>query len=468
MTLRKTVCAVLVGSAAIACVGTAFAGDGINAVFNIGVANTVSAASVLRGGTAAEQLRVANTAAGGATGVSGVHSAAAGSAAGAEGDTQSTAENATGVFGKVTAANAPGSSAAVQGINSGAGAGVFGRNPNNVPSGYGIVGEGRYGLVGRALFDGASSGLWASSPNGFAGVEGHSANPNGFGVYGRNTTSGPALYGTSSGGYGVWGNGTYGLVGGGTAGGVWATTGNPAASGVFGQNTDAGRGVFGWSSTGTGVYGLTTSLGTTAPAVEGDSDSVSSGAAGVVGKLTSNQTGGSSAGVRGINNGTTNGAGVWGEHAGSGWGVLGTSPSGLGVYGRSDQGYAFRAEGDASQAFSRGGWLKGALYYDPGRIDHVQQCYNGQLTPDKATYDNCGFTASGSGLGFADIDFGAGFNVSGRFILITPVASGGDVGATLNELPGGRVVRVRTFYRSKTCCGNVAQLTNAPFFVLVF
>jgi hypothetical protein len=57
--------------------------------------------------------------------------------------------------------------------------------------------------------------------------------------------------------------------------------------------------------------------------------------ASVVGTMTSTMPGPLSAGVRGINRGTSvNGVGVWGEHDGDGYGVYGTSDAnGYGVYG---------------------------------------------------------------------------------------------------------------------------------------
>ncbi|HET7436332.1 MAG TPA: hypothetical protein VFN10_16600 [Thermoanaerobaculia bacterium] len=58
------------------------------------------------------------------------------------------------------------------------------------------------------------------------------------------------------------------------------------------------------------------------------------GVTGVQGEVTPTQAGGYSAGVRGVNNGTSgSGIGVAGYQAGSGWGVAGETPSGFGVYG---------------------------------------------------------------------------------------------------------------------------------------
>jgi hypothetical protein len=52
-----------------------------------------------------------------------------------------------------------------------------------------------------------------------------------------------------------------------------------------------------------------------------------------------------SAGVKGVNNGTgNNGIGVYGVHAGSGYGVYGSSNAGTGVYGTSPGGFALKGE----------------------------------------------------------------------------------------------------------------------------
>ncbi len=73
---------------------------------------------------------------------------------------------------------------------------------------------------------------------------------------------------------------------------------------------------------------------TGAVTIAGGNHSTASNAAGVLGEMISNTPGGSSAGVRGINDGTGgNGIGVWGSHAGSGDGGLFTSVNGAGVVG---------------------------------------------------------------------------------------------------------------------------------------
>jgi hypothetical protein len=175
-------------------------------------------------------------------------------------DTSSGASGATGVVGTATAAGAPANSAGVKGINLGNGMGVFGRNGNNVASGYGVYGEGRYGLVGKSLFGGASSGVYGSSATGFAGVEGHSANASGNGVFGDNSAAGTGVYGSSTSGRGLWGKSTGGQ-------GIYGYSAqqdgifgeSAGANGVEGTTTVANTaGVFGHSANGLGVFGQST------------------------------------------------------------------------------------------------------------------------------------------------------------------------------------------------------------------
>lgn len=76
------------------------------------------------------------------------------------------------------------------------------------------------------------------------------------------------------------------------------------------------------------------------PAIHGECDSESTDGSAVRGVMTSTTPGSGSAAVRGINNGTGGaGIGVYGSHAGSGWGVHGTCPDGRGVYGYSANAY---------------------------------------------------------------------------------------------------------------------------------
>jgi hypothetical protein len=102
-------------------------------------------------------------------------------------------------------------------------------------------------------------------------------------------------------------------------------------------------------------------INTTNPAAQLDVESAStvSSANAVYGVISSTSPGGSSAGVRGQNNGTGGlGIGVYGSQNGSGWGVYGTTPAGLGVYGYSSSGtgvYGESSSGTGLYAYSGSG-----------------------------------------------------------------------------------------------------------------
>jgi hypothetical protein len=152
-------------------------------------------------------------------------------------------------------------------------------------------------------------GLVSSTSPGFhsAGVRGINEGTlsNGIGVYGEQKGSGSGVYGESPRGKGVFGY----------------TTGDSGASvGVEGRSN---------SADGIGVFGKHVNTGGTNPGVRGETYSKQAYASGVLGVVISNNPGGWSAGVRGINNGTAgSGIGVYGEQKGSGWGVYGTATSG--------------------------------------------------------------------------------------------------------------------------------------------
>ncbi len=82
-------------------------------------------------------------------------------------------------------------------------------------------------------------------------------------------------------------------------------------------------------------------------------NSTSSNVYALKGIITSTTPGSNSAGVRGQNNGTdVLGIGVWGSHAGNGWGVYGTTVGGTGVFAQSSSGVGvqgFSTEGRAAK-----------------------------------------------------------------------------------------------------------------------
>ena len=74
--------------------------------------------------------------------------------------------------------------------------------------------------------------------------------------------------------------------------------------------------------------------------LEGINSSTSSNVSGIIGKVSATNPGTMTAGIKGINNGTgINGMGVYGVHAGNGYGVYGNSAGGTGVYGNSTSGF---------------------------------------------------------------------------------------------------------------------------------
>jgi len=106
------------------------------------------------------------------------------------------------------------------------------------------------------------------------------------------------------------------------------------------SNSGSSHGI--WASTSSiPVYAQRIATTGTWPAVEGDCNSLYSGASGVRGKIISTNPGALSAGVYGYNSGTgSNGVGVRGYHDGSGAGVYGQCANGKGIQGVTTTGYA--------------------------------------------------------------------------------------------------------------------------------
>jgi hypothetical protein len=138
-----------------------------------------------------------------------------------------------------------------------------------------------------------------------------------------NTGYGGAISGESKqGGIGVSGQSNYVAVSGYSTGATGVQGGGPT------------RGVYGLSDLGTGVEGGHTLQSGISPAVYGWSASKEDEAIGILGELNSVSSGFGSVAVKGVNKGgVSTGVGVWGEQAGSGYGVYGKTTSGTGVYG---------------------------------------------------------------------------------------------------------------------------------------
>ena len=135
---------------------------------------------------------------------------------------------------------------------------------------------------------------------------------------------------------------------GGVPNGVYGYTDNGAGNGVVGYNSNfvpgSGAGVLGlaFGASATAVEAVNTA-GT---AVSGSSGSTDSSATAINGVISSTTPGGFSSAVRGQNNGTGGlGIGVYGSHAGSGWGMYATSASGIGVNANGGTGVGVDASG---------------------------------------------------------------------------------------------------------------------------
>ena len=114
------------------------------------------------------------------------------------------------------------------------------------------------------------------------------------------------------------------------ADGNWAFLGSIYA-GLEGRTVDE-TGVLGQAEDGIGVHARRTTTTGTNPALYAESPSTSSYANAIVGEMTAASGGGFSCAMRGISNGAgSGGIGVWGSHAGSGYGVYGTTESGWAV-----------------------------------------------------------------------------------------------------------------------------------------
>jgi hypothetical protein len=163
-------------------------------------------------------------------------------------------------------------------------------------------------------------------------INGYFADTLGSNQFEVRSSGGVAIFGENTGsGYGVWGTSAsgFGVVAGGGAGGVWATT-DGAGSGVYGQHTGSGYGVYGKSTSGFGVRGLTES-GLDSAGVYGVATAASEQIYGVFGEVVSTAVG--SAGVYGK---AAHGFGVYGRGGSDGvrgvgntYGVRGLVTSGF-------------------------------------------------------------------------------------------------------------------------------------------
>lgn len=244
------------------------------------------------------------------------------------GRTATSADSAAGVTGMVTATT-PGVSAS----------GISGQITSTTSRGFGVWG--RHAGRGAGVMGSAASGV---------GVKGVSRDS--IGVWGNHSAAAgifPGIYGSSASvsdtAAGIIGEITP-KTGGVNSAGVKGIHNDTLANGagVWGLHTGRGTGVMGSSAAGIGVRGVSRdSMGVAGyhtgasgkfAGVYGETVASAQNAAGVQGTVNNTVPGVGSAGVRGTNLGTfSNGAGVYGAHAGRGAGVYGTATEGTGVAG---------------------------------------------------------------------------------------------------------------------------------------
>lgn len=200
------------------------------------------------------------------------------------------------------------------------------------------------------------SGIRGTAPTwgvrGYGGDKGvfapHLAAPAPVGVFGVGDQTGTA--GTSIAGTGVWGRTRDGI------GGEFDVLFDHPGDALHASTAGPGY---------AGIFRKTQTFGST-PTLLVENDSTSNGAVGLRSIITSSSPGGFSAAINGQNNGTGGlGIGVLGSHAGSGWGIYGTSGSG---------GLAGQFAGDVS--------VIGTLSKSGGsfKIDHPQDPENMYLS----------------------------------------------------------------------------------------
>lgn len=271
------------------------------------------------------------------------------------------------------------------------------------------------------------------------GVWGTSGTSGGSGVYGENTVNGYGVQGVAgSGGAAVYGGaGTGGL-------GVYGFSSGSGSRGIFGEVPYAAAGHAGYFQGGKGVYVITTSL----EALLAETDSTAANATAITGKLTSTTQGADSAAIRGINSGTDGvGFGVYGSHAGGGWGVRGDSVSGYGVYGKSTNNIGVYAtdNGTASSATGLYGRLSAATATGKaiwGEVNNTSSAYSGYFQGGKGVYAISGSLEAiwGETTNATD-DYAAG--VLGRVTSTGPGAYTAGVSGINEEISGGTGAGVR-------------------------
>jgi hypothetical protein len=130
--------------------------------------------------------------------------------------------------------------------------------------------------------------------------------------------------------------------------------------------------------------------------------------------------------------------------------------------------------GNAEQARSKGGFVKALAYVNPLLTGNARivRCYNSQTG---SSTPPCGFNFTYINLGDFIVDFG--FQVSDRFVQVSPVQLGGggdeylvSANVCLGTCHGttSSQIEVFTFYPSGISVPNPPTVTNTPFFITIF
>jgi hypothetical protein len=312
---------------------------------------------------------------------------------------------------------------------------------------------------------------------------------NGSGSIGVNAegtgSSGIGLQAGSSSGVGIFSSTATGI-------GIFSIAGTPNGVGSiegYANSTATGAntpGVIGFSTTqnGVGTKGLwstasTVGVGTQQTGVWGDA----SAGVGVTGTSDTNiAVSGRSAGSQGVwgesfGTGFSNGAGSDGVHGvshtnqGSGVAGVNDATNGTGVYGSDTSGYGFVTDSHVSQGRAAGGWAKAMAFVDPANgnaTNGIKWCFNSQIAGSQASTSPCGMGYTRVVNGAYLIDFG--FQVSDRFVLVTPVYTGSTptIGHTLTICYGPDGCLSHSATQVNVVVDNSSSAPDSAFYIVVF
>ena len=206
-----------------------------------------------------------------------------------------------------------------------------------------------------------------------------------------------------------------------------------AGSAVSGTNAGPGYGVRGSSSVGSGVLGLHSNASGARAGVQGQTRSTNANAAGVRGLVTATAPGSLSAGVRGeiSDDASSSGAGVYGQHAGNGYGLYGVSEGPFG-YGLFAQGGSYGAflQASAATAGTTG-------VYTSGNTRGVDAFAEATAGTSYGVFADADASDGGTGVhGRADAGTGVNFGVRGEVSSPTGYAGHFESNATGNNGTG--------------------------------